>query len=70
LYNRYIMADLTRVKMTDLPKCSFCLVEALYDFRTLDGSWAYGCAKHWELYRMYPDLGMGKGQSLVRSTDH
>ena len=46
------------------PKCSFCNSIGLYDFKTFTGQWAYGCIDHWRIYRMYEDLGVGKGQML------
>lgn len=52
-----------------LPNCDFGDDQtALYDFRTMGGSWAYGCEEHYQMYRMHKTLGTGKGQKLeVRS---
>lgn len=61
----------TEVKMTTLPDCDFCKVsrrrveKAEYDFKTNRGPWAYGCEVHYQLNRLYADLGTGKGQKLV-----
>lgn len=60
------MPNLTEVKMTVLPKCSFCDKTAEYDFSMRGGRWAYGCKDHWEQYRMSPTLGTGIGQKLVQ----
>lgn len=48
-----------------LPKCNFCENEALYDYKTKTGPWAYGCQQHYEWTRLYSKLGLGKGQKLV-----
>lgn len=71
--------------VTQLPACNFCamiadmadlngepktqITRAEYDFRTKDGRWAYGCAPHWEMYRMHPQLGVGMGQRLEVRTE-
>jgi hypothetical protein len=56
-----------------IPKCDFnrrdpehdeCEADALYDFLTKMGSWAYGCEFHWKKYRAHEELGIGKGQKL------
>lgn len=52
----------TMCRVIALPKCDFCGAEARYDFRTAMGPWAMGCHQCWEMYRMYDDLGTGKGQ--------
>lgn len=54
-----------QVTVTELPSCNFCNKDAEYDFRTQSGSWAYGCSPHYVEWRMYRDLGTGKGQRLV-----
>lgn len=38
--------------------------QAQYDFRTKTGQWANACSVHWIEHRMYPTLGIGKGQKL------
>ena len=55
------------VKMRRLPKCDFCKDDTLaqYDARTLAGSWANMCKAHWKRFRMYLELGTGKGQELI-----
>lgn len=57
--------DLVEAKVAALPICNFCSEPALYDFKTKMGPWAYGCQGHFDIHRMYPDLGTGKGQKLV-----
>lgn len=57
--------DLTEVVVDELPKCSFCGRPALYDFRTRNGQWAYGCQFHYSIYSMFLTLGTGKGQRLI-----
>ena len=55
------------VKVPKLPKCDFCQDETLaqYDARTTLGSWANMCEAHWKRFRMYLELGTGKGQRLL-----
>lgn len=57
--------DLTEVELYSIPTCSWCSSPAEYDFKTNIGPWAYGCSTHWEGYRLYPTLGLGKGQKLL-----
>jgi hypothetical protein len=59
----------TKVKVSVLPQCNFCGGEARYDFKTQQGSWAYGCTIDYEAYRLYQDLGTGMGQELVLAKD-
>lgn len=60
------MADLRNIAvLPSLPKCDFCDQEALYDFKTNHGPWAYGCEVHWQAYRAVSRLGLGIGQLLV-----
>jgi len=58
------------VVVVEYPRCDFCPVgvegTARYDFKTKMGPWANGCLYHYIQHRMYPDLGTGKGQSLVK----
>lgn len=55
----------TEAKVAVLPKCSFCGKTAQYDFKTQQGSWAYGCTADYQTYRLYQGLGTGMGQRLV-----
>lgn len=55
----------THAKVDKLPKCNFCDRDALYDFKTQQGPWAYGCRADYETYRLYLNLGTGMGQKLV-----
>lgn len=51
-----------------VPECDFCGTnhqEALYDFKTKMGPWAFGCEAHYVANRAHPELGIGKGQKLV-----
>lgn len=50
-----------------IPNCNFCDdgTPGPYDFVTTIGPWANGCEKHYKEYRLYADLGMGKGQLYV-----
>jgi hypothetical protein len=61
--------------VTELPECYFCKntgtqsekdspAKAEFDFRTKTGPWAFACMAHYEANRMYPTLGLGKGQRL------
>ena len=55
--------------LSKAPGCDFCLksgrqTPAKYDFLTRLGSWAYGCEAHWTEYRVFEDLGIGKGQII------
>jgi hypothetical protein len=59
--------ELIEVQLSTLPQCSFCEAPAEYDFRTVTGQWGYGCFDDWVQNRMYTDLGMGKGQKLVKA---
>lgn len=61
----YTDKELTTAKVARLPKCNFCDRDALYDFKTQQGSWAYGCQSDYEAYRLYLNLGTGMGQKLV-----
>jgi len=54
-----------QVKVTRLPDCDFCGKKASYDARTTQSSWAYMCREHFLKWRMYADLGTGKGQELI-----
>jgi hypothetical protein len=60
------MSD-TEARVSVLPDCNFrpCENKAEYDFRTLDGRWAFGCEADYLANRMYETLGMGKGQRLI-----
>lgn len=68
----------TTVEVTKLPMCQMgpgplgtgptCGHRAEYDFRTVYGPWAYGCAKHWQQYRAATRLGTGNGQQLILTT--
>lgn len=51
--------------VSKLPACNFCSEDAKYDFRMSNGSWAYGCEKHWKDRRAHVNLGTGFGQELV-----
>ena len=55
----------TETKLDRYPRCDLCGKPARYDFATTHGVWAYGCQTCYEQFRLYPDLGMGKGQKLV-----
>jgi hypothetical protein len=54
----------TLVRMKELPVCNWCGRPANYDFRTQAGPWAYGCERHWRVFRLYTELGEGMGQEL------
>lgn len=61
-----------QVQVPGLPLCDFCQLngenrKAEYDFATTQGSWANGCAKHWQMHRAQHTLGVGKGQLLIDS---
>lgn len=65
-------ADLVEAKVNTMPDCDFaeydddeCKGEDRFDFKTQMGPWANGCNLHYERYRLYMDLGTGKGQRLV-----
>jgi hypothetical protein len=60
--------SLTEARVARIPKCSFCDQDALYDFKTVSGQWAYGCQVHYEGFRLYLNLGTGMGQRLVLET--
>jgi hypothetical protein len=56
----------TEARVIKLPECDLCgSATARYDFRTRSGPWAYGCSSCYQSNRMYPSLGLGKGQRLV-----
>ena len=57
------------VVIHELPDCNFCGEQARYDFPTRSGGWAYGCPLHYLAYRMYPTLGVGKGQQLITENE-
>lgn len=44
--------------------CNFCSSQATHDFKTNSGPWANGCDVHYEAFRAYLTLGIGKGQKL------
>lgn len=58
--------------VSEMPKCQIHPIkfpdrpapEAKYDFKTIDGPWAYGCSVCWISYRWSPTLGTGRGQKL------
>ncbi len=54
-----------QVKVARFPNCDLCTDKARYDARTLHGSWAYMCHTDWLKWRMYAELGTGKGQELI-----
>lgn len=58
------------VKLKTLPKCNFCQQPAHYDFKTANGQWAFGCDLHYDQYRAFPSLGVGKGSELVKAEDN
>jgi hypothetical protein len=50
-----------------IPDCDFCAQDGRtfpgpYDFRTVGGSWAHGCDRHWRQHRAEEGLGVGKAQ--------
>lgn len=57
--------SLTEARVARIPKCNFCGAEAQYDFKTVNGQWAYGCEEDYQAYRLYQILGTGMGQKLV-----
>jgi hypothetical protein len=57
------------VVMESLPACDFCGETARYDFRSLNGSWAYGCFLHWSQYGATASLGVGNGQRLITADE-
>ena len=52
-----------------LPQCNFCKEVAHYDFRTLNGSWTYGCEEHWRELRATEGLGLGEAQLLLSAKE-
>jgi hypothetical protein len=64
--------DWTVVEMTIIPNCDYCddehtVTSAEYDARTYGGFWAYMCKLHYLLNAKDAELGLGKGQRLVRA---
>ena len=64
------MAERIYARVERLPDCDFCKEEGIkrparYDFRTSFGSWANGCARHFEKQAATPELGEGNGQRLL-----
>lgn len=59
----------------ELPPCDFCgeegkVVEARFDFRTLNGAWANGCRPHFSALALEAhQLGRGVAQYLVRQSE-
>lgn len=58
-------------KVVSLPDCDFksghgpcSSPKAEYDFVTRMGPWANGCHAHYETYRRYENLGVGRAQKL------
>ena len=47
-----------------MTKCDICGKKALYDGRTINGSWAYLCQFCMDYFGI--GLGQGKGQKLVQ----
>jgi hypothetical protein len=46
-------------------KCDFCEKvdpPVIFDFKTKYGPWAWGCADCYTKHRLFPNLGVGKGQ--------
>lgn len=52
------------VIVTVLPSCYFCTRDAIFDFRMLNGQWAYGCPQHWLEHRASPIVGLGHASRL------
>lgn len=50
-----------------IPACNFCEdgTPGPYDFKTKFGPWGHGCEQHWKIYRVSPDLGVGKAQLWI-----
>lgn len=42
----------------------FVIQPAEYDFKTVEGPWAFGCKEHFNIHCKYDSLGLGKGQKL------
>lgn len=65
--------DLVEARVHTMPPCNFAETDEWecdnlpdrFDFMTQQGPWAFGCKRHYEVYRLYRDLGTGKGQRLV-----
>lgn len=60
----------TQVTVTTLPPCDICNdgTPARYDGRTVHGSWAYLCERHWRSFGV-GTLGTGYGQRLVTADE-
>ena len=62
--------DWTESRLHVLPNCDFdCGDVAEYDAATFAGMWAYMCKHHYLLNAKDAELGLGKGQRLVRVWD-
>ena len=48
---------------------SMSIENVFYDAATRYGSWATMTPGSWEKYRMFPDLGTGKGQKYEKQAD-
>ena len=54
------------VQVSRLPKCDFCMADAVMDAKTTMGPWANMCEEHGEMYgAYYPNFGTGMGQRLT-----
>jgi hypothetical protein len=54
------------VVVTSIPQCNFeCEKPGPYDFKTIMGPWANGCLEHYQAFRAFPDLGVGKAQIWI-----
>lgn len=63
--------DWSVVEMTIIPNCDYCndentVTASEYDARTYGGFWAYMCKLHYLLNAKDAELGLGKGQRLVK----
>lgn len=52
------------VKLARKRICAWCSSDAEYDFKTTSGQWGYGCETHYTVFRMFSELGTGKGQKI------
>lgn len=63
----YCHVNWNEAKVAELPKCDFCGQPAKYDAATKQGAWAFMCESDYQFERRFADLGLGKGQKLVKA---
>lgn len=61
-------------RVSAFPNCDFCKMRGItrsaeYDFKTVEGPWAFGCQDHFDGHHRYDKLATGMGQKLILDSE-